>query len=269
MPTTQPVECIHTRIWHEEPEADNPYATRRASCHGYDVYGEMVGQARWVEMLYLLFRGDAPTPDQADLLEALAVVLANAGPRDPAVHAAMCAGVGGSPAASVLMAALAVGAGQHTGAREVYQAVHRWHECGTHLDKWQAALSHRVASPQAGIWPACEHAAGFDPHAPRASGIVLQALDALGARSSGTALTWLSAQRTCLEEAAGCGLAMTGVAAAALFELGFSAAQAEMIHLLLRLPGAAAHALEQQARGFKTFPFFALDLQDDPMREKP
>ncbi|PIY03449.1 MAG: citryl-CoA lyase, partial [Gallionellales bacterium CG_4_10_14_3_um_filter_54_96] len=47
---------IHTRIWREEPEPDNAFATRAAYCRGYDVYGEMLGQARWVEMLYLLFR---------------------------------------------------------------------------------------------------------------------------------------------------------------------------------------------------------------------
>ena len=33
---------------------------------------------------------------------------------------------------------------------------------------------------------------------------------------------------------------------------------------VLRLPGAAAHALEQQRQGFRQFPFFALDLQNDP-----
>jgi citrate synthase len=29
-----------------------------------------------------------------------------------------------------------------------------------------------------------------------------------------------------------------------------------MLYLLLRLPGAAAHALEQKQLGFKRFPFF-------------
>jgi citrate synthase len=31
---------------------------------------------------------------------------------------------------------------------------------------------------------------------------------------------------------------------------------------LLRLPGAAAHALEQRASGHKQFPFYALELED-------
>src|SRR5205814_8308814 len=108
-------EKVLTRIWLEEPEPDNAFATRAAYCHGFDVYGEMLGRASWSDMLYLLFLGETPSRQQATLLNALAVALANAGPRDPAVHAAMCAGVGGSTAAASLMAALAVGAGQHTG----------------------------------------------------------------------------------------------------------------------------------------------------------
>jgi citrate synthase len=33
-----------------------------------------------------------------------------------------------------------------------------------------------------------------------------------------------------------------------------------MLFLLLRLPGAAAHALEQRAAGHKQFPFYELEL---------
>ncbi|TFV90811.1 citryl-CoA lyase, partial [Oxalobacteraceae bacterium OM1] len=92
-------EVIHTRIWDEAPDPDNAFAARAAYCHGFDVMGEMVGNARWVEMLYLLFRGEPPAKRDADFLEALGVALANPGPRDPAIHAAMCAGVCGSTAA--------------------------------------------------------------------------------------------------------------------------------------------------------------------------
>jgi citrate synthase len=59
-------------------------------------------------------------------------------------------------------------------------------------------------------------------------------------------------------------LAFTGVAAAALTDLAFDPHQGEMLFLLMRLPGAAAHALEQQSQGFRKFPFFGLELQDDP-----
>jgi len=37
-----------------------------------------------------------------------------------------------------------------------------------------------------------------------------------------------------------------------------------MLHLLLRLPGAAVHALEQKEYGHKNFPFFQVELENDP-----
>lgn len=258
-------EFIHTRIWREEPEPDNPFAARAAYCRGYDVYGEMLGQARWVEMLTLLFRDEAPTRAEADLLEALAVALANPGPRDPAAHAAMCGGVGGSTAASCLMAALAVGAGQYAGGREVFLAMETWNACGTDLDAWRQRLA---ASPpeEVSIWPAPEHPPGFDPHGMSTPTPVRQALACFVRLSPGPRLPWLEKHRAELEAATGLPLALSGVAAAVLADLGFTPEQGEMLHLLLRLPGAAAHALEQRHYGHKKFPFFAVELEDDPAR---
>lgn len=254
---------VRTRIWHEEPEPDNSFATRSALCHGYDVYGDMLGQARWVDMLFLLLRGEAPSAGQAPLLDALGVALANPGPRDAAVHAAMCAGVGGSTSAAALIAALSVGAGKSGGAREVWAAMKLFNDCGRSPAAWERALA-APAAERAGIWPQADHPPGFDPHAARASGIVQRTLQVLASLSGGSCLPWLALSRAELETAAGRGLAMTGVAAAAFVDLGFTPDQGEMLHLLLRLPGAAAHALEQRELGHKSFPFFALDLQDDP-----
>lgn len=262
------VSPIHTRIWQEEPEADNPFATRAARCHGYDVYGAMLGRAGWADMVYLMFSGEAPQPWQARLMDGLAVALANAGPRDPAVHAAMGGGIGGSTAASCLMAALAVGAGQSGGAREVFLAVQDWQDCACDLAAWRQRIA---ARPDTGedIWPTPEHAAGFDVNGVSTPLIVRQTLDTLARESQGPHLAWLQANRVPLEEAARAPLALTGVAAAALADLGFGPAQAEMLFLLLRLPGAAAHALEQGGHSYKHFPFYPVDLQDDPARRGP
>jgi len=259
----QKVEKVSTRIWLEEPEPTNSFAARNAWLHGYDVYGEMLGRARWADMMYLLFRGEAPTKAQAALLDALSLVLANGGPRDPAVHAAMCGAVGGSTAASCLMAALAVGAGRLGGGREVLSAMQAWEHCGLELEAWQRHLSTPPAEA-ASVWPTTEHAAGFEAHGAGMAGIVRRALSYLASISPGPRLGWLFEQRHALALAAGSSPAMTGVAAAALADLGFKPAQGEMLYLLLRLPGAAAHALEQGETGHKQFPFFQLDLLDDP-----
>lgn len=266
MNTERKTEQIRTCIWLEEPEPDNPFATRAAHCHGYDVYGGMLGQARWVEMLYLLFRGEAPTSAQAELLETLVVALANPGPRDPSVHAAMCGGVGGSTAAACLIAALAVGAGQLSGGREVFLVMEAWNSCGTDLDAWQRLLA-APADDTASIWPNAEHPPGFDPHGVSIPTIVSQTLDCLAGISTEARLPWLAKNRSSLETAVGRPLAMSGVAAAAFSDLGFTPEQGEMLHLLLRLPGAAAHALEQWQVGHKKFPFFSVELENDPARE--
>ncbi|MEH6462017.1 hypothetical protein [Chitinimonas sp. JJ19] len=256
-------EVVHTRIWQEEAEPDNPFATRVARCHGYDVYGDMLGKASWIEMVYLLFRGERPSAQQAALLETLAVALANPGPRDPMVHAAMCGGVGGSTAAASLMAALAVGAGQYGGAREVLLAMQAWEVCGTDLAKWR----HHLAAPPetlVDVWPQTEHPPGFDPHGVTTPLPVLQLLDCLQARSSGGQLSWLQQNRVALESIVGRPFNLILPTTAVFCELGLSPSAAEMMHLLLRLPGAAAHALEQWDYGFKRFPFFPVELTDDP-----
>lgn len=259
-------ENIHSRIWHEDPEPDNPFAAATCRCHGYDVYGEVLGKASWIEYFYVLFKGERPATEQARTLENLAVAIANPGPRDHSVRAAMNGGVGGSHNAACLMAALGVGAGQLGGAREVALAVESWAACGTDLHSWRDRILKPPKEERADVWQPIEHAPGFDPHGASCPTPVQQTLDCLARHSPGEALPWLQRQRPELEETAGAPLAMTGVAAAALYDLEFTSPQAEMIFLLLRLPGAAVHALEQREFGFRRYPFFrdAITLSDDP-----
>ncbi|CAL1241445.1 citryl-CoA lyase [Candidatus Methylocalor cossyra] len=266
-----PQELIHTRIWDEIPEPDNPFAAAVCRCAGYDVYGDLLGKARWIDYLYLLFKLERPTPPQATLLEGLAVALANPGPRDPAVHAAMSAGVGGSTRASALMAALAVGAGQRGGAREVAEAMAAWDRCGTQLEAWRQWFAEPPRDERADLWLSSAHPPGFDPYGRHCPRPVQQTLAVLAGCSPGPHLPWLQQVRPQLESLAGHPLAMTGVAAAALRDLAFTPEQGEMLFLLLRLPGAAAHALEQEQQGWRRFPFFngVVQLENAPSCESP
>ncbi|MES2048698.1 MAG: citryl-CoA lyase [Pseudomonadota bacterium] len=260
-------QVIHSHIWQEEPEPDNPFAAARCVCRGYDVYGDLLGKASYIEYLHLLIKGERPSEQTAAALEVLAIALANPGPRDPSVHAAMASGVTGNPASSSLMAALAAGAGSYGGARETLLAMQIWHDCGMDLEAWKT----RLATPETPLaptrplfWPQVEHAPGFDPHGVRCATPVLQLLDELCSILPAGQLTWLSEHRTKLEAITGIPLAQSGVVAAAFINLDFSPAEGEMLTLLWRLPGAAAHALEQAKRGFRQFPFFELELENDP-----
>lgn len=258
-------DVLQTAIWHETAEPDNAFVAAACFCHGYDVYGELLNKASWCEYFYLILRGERPSAGQAQLLERLAIALANAGPRDPGVNAAMNGGAGGSTHASCLMAALAVGAGQLGGAREVFLAMEYWQQCGVDLEQWRARLR-RPVETAIDIWSAPEHPPGFDPHGVSCATPVRQTLSVLANLDGGTALPWLEQNRSELEALAEHPLAFAGVAAAACFDLGLSADQAEMLYLLLRLPGAAVHALEQEQLGWRKFPFFrdAIVLTDDP-----
>lgn len=261
-------EVINTRIWQERAEADNPFAAALCRCHGYDVYGQLLGRASYIDYLYLLLKGERPGRAQSTALEILAVALANPGPRDPSVHAAMATGATGSPASASLMAAIAAGAGSAGGAREVLLAMQTWAECGMDLDAWNSRLAAPVETRPA-FWPQMEHAPGFDPHGASCATPVRQLLAALHSALPDGPLSWLASQRSALEQAAGIPLAQNGVVAAAFTALGLSPSEGEMFTLLWRLPGAAVHALEQQQRGFRQFPFFDITLENDPLATAP
>ena len=250
-------EKIRTRIWDEDAESDNPFAAAAAHCYGYDVFGDILNKASWAEYVYLLFKGERPVQWQAALLEKLALALANPGPRDHSVCAAMNAGVGRSTSASTLMAALAVGAGNLGGAREVYVALTYWEVCGLNLERWIDYLQDPPQEERADIWTPMEHPPGFDPHGVSCTTPVRAVLSALSGLAPETGvLRWLHSNRESLEAAAKVPLAMSGVAAAALAELDFNPDQAEMLYLMLRLPGAAVHGLEQREYGWRRYPFF-------------
>ena len=259
-------EVIYSKIWDEEPEANNPFAAAKCICAGYDVYTDILEKASWAEYLYLLFKLEKPAAWQAQLLEKIAIAIANPGIRSHSVRAAMCAGVGGSTAASSLMAALAVGAGKLEGARDVFLMMEWWDQCGSDIQKWKQLIGHPIHPLRAEVWGENEHPPGFDPHGVTCATPVQKTLDQLLKCSQGAKLSWLVEQQNELQENAKMPLAMSGVIATAFHELGFSPDQGEMLYLLLRLPGAAAHSLEQKQNGWKKYPFFgdAVKLTNDP-----
>ncbi|WP_289155073.1 citryl-CoA lyase [Porticoccus sp. W117] len=260
-------EKITTKIWDEVPEEDNPFAAKTCYCAGYDVYGDLLGKASWSEYIYLLFKLEKPTRQQAALLEGLAVVLANPGLRDHSVRAAMNAGVGGSTHASALMAAIAVGAGNLGGGRDVYWAVQYFQKCDRQIDQWPSTVEY-FSSQEVEVWPEREHIPGFDPNGSSCPLPIKQSLSYLISTypEPESHLQWLFNNRAALEETAGYPLAMSGLAAAVFLDLDLKPEQAEMLYMILRLPGAAAHALEQEKNGWRKYPFFGsgLVLTDDP-----
>lgn len=256
-----------SKIWFDEAEKDNPFAANKSYCHGYDVYNDILNKASWAEYLFLLFVGEKPTKFQSSLLEKIAIVLCNPGLRDNSVRAAMNAGVGGSTAASSMISAIATGAGQYGGAREVYSLVESWHSNADDIEKWKKFLKNPNEQRQrVDLWNEYDHAPGFDVNSISCPNTVLSIMSSLCDESPNGAINWLNKNRQGLESHVGYPLSLTSVIAASFFDLGLSAKQSEMLFLILRLPGAAAHSLEQEELGWQKFPFFGKEthLTDDP-----
>tara|TARA_R110002074_G_scaffold287383_4_gene459131 strand:- start:19578 stop:20411 length:834 start_codon:yes stop_codon:yes gene_type:complete len=260
-------QVYHSSFWEEVAEDDNPFATQEAYCHGYNVYEDILQKATWFEYLYVMFKGEKPTEAQAKLLEKLAIALANPGPREASVRAAMNGGVSKAAHASSLMAALAVGAGQYGGSHEVYIVHGLLSKCGCDLETWREELLRPSDKSFADIWLPMEHVPGFDPNGEKTPTVLLNILDELVKIELGHAqLTWLKENRDELELIVGYPMSITLIAATTLYALGFDEHQASMLFLILRLPGAAAHALEQRDVGWKRFPFYSesIQLMNDP-----
>lgn len=261
---TNETETITTSIWLENEDQSNPYAPSACYCAGYDVFGDLLGKASWAQYIYLLFKQELPNKRQARLLELVAIAIANPGIRDHSVRAAMNAGVGGSTHASSLIAALAVGAGNLGGGREIHQMARLWRTLDCDLSLWTEYIKNFDGTDEVDVWLPMEHIPGFDPNGLTCAKPNLQTLEIFADSFPGHRLSWLMSNRNALEALTGYPLSMAGVIATAFSDLEFDDSESEMLFLLLRLPGAAAHALEQEKLGWRKYPFFKDTLASMP-----
>jgi len=257
---------METAIWKETPSPDNPFQADECFCYGYNVAEDLLTNASWIDYLFLLISGRRPNKDESNLLEKLCILLANPGVRDLSVRAAMNAGVAKAPSASTLIAALSVGSGQIYGARELVLVMELWKR-NFDLDKLDLTFT---KADEKGIWPELNHIPGFDPHASNTSKQVKDCLNKICEFSTGLYLPWLKNSRKELEKMAKRPLSLISVIAAGFCDLRLSIQQSEFIFLMSRLPGAAAHAMEQEKLGWRKFPFFAdtVSLESDAEKKR-
>jgi citrate synthase len=240
-------EKTATKICCEIPAADNPYIAQTVLCHGYDMF-ELMAKRSYVEVLFLLFRGELPDAAQAQLLQQLMIGLMNPGPRHAATRAAMNTGIGKTDPLHILPIASAVYAGEYSGAKEVENAMQFFAQ---HAGRDPAEV---VAEFAAAAPPAID-IAGFGV---RHGGIELIAVQLAG-RLAGLSdahktLHW---GQTLADElgATGNGWLTTGVAAAALTDLGFQPRAGACLFQLFGAPGLLAHGLEMAGKPILAMPF--------------
>jgi citrate synthase len=245
-------ERTATRIWQEVATPDNPYLAASARCHGYDLM-ELMQSRSFVEVLYLLFRGELPATHEAVLLEQLMIALINPGPRHPATRAAMNAGVGRTDTQHILPIALSIYGGNHLGAGEVEPAMSfflKHHK----LDPVHVAneLIGNTSSPDEGDW---HIAPGFGSRFGSIDPMAKKIADHLAALpGNNEALQWGSEFAAALNEHS-LGWLAPAIAAAAFTDLGFSPRAGAGLFQLLGAPGLLAHGVELANKRITAMPF--------------
>ena len=245
-------EKVATKIWLETPSQDNPYLTEEAYCHGYSLM-ELMAKRSFVDVLYLLFRGELPSPVEAELLEQLMIGLISPGPRHPATRAAMNAGVGKTDTSHILPISFAIYGGEHIGGASMEPAMR-------FLRKHRRKPAHEVAEeliatnqpPIEGDWHiAPGFGSSFNGIDPMPAKIAKQLLKL---KAAGDTIKWadLFAESLIPHNQ---GWLITGVAAAVLTDLGFSPRAGAGLLQFFAAPGFLAHAVEFANKPVTAMPF--------------
>ena len=241
-----------TKIWFEQPADDNPYIAGSALCHGYDLY-ELMEKRSFVDVFYLLFRGQLPGKEESELLQALMIALINPGPRHPATRAAMNVGVGKTDPLHILPIASAVLGGTYMGGGEIEEAL-RFFRSQQHTKPETFLSALTVASEKINE----DKGLSIPGFGTRNGGKEIMAIEIANRlvklKGAGKAMQW-GCELNSLLTSRGLGWLMTGVAAAVFADLGFQPRAGGCLFQLLGAPGLVAHGLELASKPLTAMPF--------------
>jgi citrate synthase len=225
----------------------------RIAIRGYPIQ-ELIGRVRFPEMIWLMLRGELPTADQADLLEAALVPGVDHGPHAPSIAIARMAVTCGLPVNGAMASAVNVLDDVHGGAGQ--QCMERYREidevAGASGDLVQAAtmVIERHEAEGEKIVPGFGHR--FHPVDPRVAPLylLLARAERRGAIAGRHARIGRAVEAA-LEARKGRLIPMNidGVTAVIFCELGFEPELGRGLFALSRSVGILAHAWEQKQRG--------------------
>lgn len=219
---------------------------------GYPIE-DLIGRIGFVEMVYLLTRGELPHPEAAKLLEAALVAAVDHGPQAPSIAAARMAITCGVGINNAMASAINMLGDVHGGAGE--QAVEFYNAIAarmTNAGLAEAVVAEIDALKKRGV----DHVPGFghrfhptDPRAPRLLGLVDAA-----AQSGAVSGRFAAIGRTVeieLAKRAGRLIPMNidGATGVIFAELGFAPPLCRGLFVLSRSVGALAHAYEEMGSG--------------------
>jgi citrate synthase len=215
---------------------------------------QLIGSITFTQMIWLLLRGDLPSPDQASLLEAALVSAVDHGPQAPSIAIGRMAVTCGLPLNGAMASAINVLDDVHGGAgeqcMELYAEIARgMREGATLAAAVDAGVSQFIAT-RGNMLPGFGHR--FHPLDPR-SPKLLSLVDAARARGvvSGSYADIGRAVEALLDRQKGRKIPMNidGATAVIYSELGFAPALGRGLFILSRSVGILAHAWEQTQQG--------------------
>ncbi len=245
-------ESLSTRICREVSERNNPFSAESVSYYGYDIK-DILRNCSYIESLFLLFRGELPSPEQSELLEKLMIALINPGPRHPATRAAMYASVSKTGSGNVLPIGLAILSGSHNGAFVVEQSMRflRKHYRKNPVDVAESLISKltKVSLEDISIAPGFGQSyQTIDPVCVDMAAVILQQ------KGAGQVLIWAGEFCDAIKKYQ-LGWLKTGLAASVFCDLGFQPRTGTGFYQLLSAPGILAHGLEFANKKLTDLPF--------------
>lgn len=217
---------------------------------GYPVE-QLIGRLGYAQMVWLMLRGEIPSPEKAALLEAALVAAVDHGPQAPSIAVARMGITCGIDINNAMASAVNVLGDVHGGAgqqcMELYQAVaSRLEHSDISCDEAACGVLDHYRSSVSKIVPGFGHR--FHPVDPR-SVRLLELLDTAcnGGVISGRYVAIARAMEALLAKRAGVRLPMNidGATAVVYCELGFPAELGRGLFILSRSVGVLAHAYEQ------------------------
>lgn len=248
-----------TKILLEQPSENNPYISQKNYLYGYDV-AELIAKKSFTDTLLLLFTGELPSHEYAQLLERLMIALINLGPRHPAVKASMVAGVSKTSPEHLLPIGLSVLGGKDNGAQEVYQAVKFLRENISQPPKDIAnkLLEQYSNIKQEGEFHICpgfgNNYGSIDEFTVNITQTVLEPFNVDDNEDDYISWGLVFAEQLKSHDM---GLLKTGLAAIVFCQLGIGAREAIGLYQLICAPGIFAHGAEQTHKPITAMPMLS------------
>jgi len=223
----------------------------RIAIRGYEIQ-DLIGRLSFSQMIWLMTRGDLPTPAQAALFEAALVAAVDHGPQAPSIamaRMAMTCGVGINNAMASAVNALGdVHGGAGEAAAQLYHDIDA--DAVSPLADAVAAGLVRFRAASGPYIPGFGHRFHpVDPRAPRLMALVAQAVAAGTVTGRFRAIALAIEAQLAVEKSRPIPMNIDGATAVIFTELGFDPGLQRGLFCLSRSVGILAHADEQRRQG--------------------